>query len=292
MKHFILATSVAASLASVVKGAVGAFELGDNPSVASSALTKDFSIFVGDGTRNFVIDEVNFASLKVTKAAAADAVASANFAATVTIATATAGKEYTIRIFKKGVEFNRRNSWTFNYVAKSGDTVTTIAAALAKLITENGDGGVDGNTLGLKASNSSGVITIQARTSDVHDDYVITCLDYIDGVAPSYTTHGAVGTNDEVAVRDLMLKSIQNRGYNYTFEGGSDLNKFIEDEIPSGTYTIYTLNFRNPRVNPTIGDDDNWQYIHIATKIDAVITRLDTLFGTGTAQSAGGSGTE
>ena len=288
MKHFILAKGLATALTTVTDGYVGAYELTDNPSIATTALSKDFAIFFADGTRGISLT-VDKASLEVTKAAAADAIAAATYAASFTVSAATAGKEYSLTFSKHGVPFNARNNWTVSYVAKASDTTTTIAAALARKITENGSGDIDDNTLGLSATNSTNTVNI-AGLSGTHFDYTVSFNGALEGTSLTVTTHGTEGTLNAAHMRNLAIECAQNKGYNHTYEGSKKLNKRFDEEIASGTYTLYTLKFRNPRKDSVTVDEQVNQIIHIATSEATVVTRLDTLFGTGSAQAAGGSG--
>lgn len=175
-----------------------------------------------------------------------------------TIAEVTPGLDYTVIVAKKGVNFNKRFKWTATVRAKSSDTVTTVAKALADLITANGDGS------GVTATNNAGKVTITAKEKGV--DYKVTLADDIFGLAVTETA-AKVALADAAYVKDLAMKAAADAGIEYTYDDfiypNYPLNPLAQPDASNTGFTIFTLKFAEPREMKTMDTAIN-QIVQIA----------------------------
>lgn len=189
-----------------------------------------------------------------------------------TIAKVTPGLDYTVIIAKKGVNFNERFKWTATVRAKSSDTVTTVAKALADLITANGDGS------GVTAINAAGKVTITAKEKGV--DYKVTLADDIFGLAVIETA-AKVALADAAYVKDLAMKAAADAGIEYTYDDfiypNYPLNPLAQPDASDTGFTIFTLKFAEPREMKTMDTAIN-QIVQIALPTGAgAIASIETI---------------
>lgn len=189
-----------------------------------------------------------------------------------TIAEVTPGLDYTVIVAKKGVNFNERFKWTATVRAKSSDTVTTVAKALADLITANGDGS------GVTATNNAGKVTITAKEKDV--DYKVTLADDIFGLAVTETA-AKVALADAAYVKDLAMKAAADAGIEYTYDdfiySNYPLNPLAQSDASDKGFTIFTLKFAEPREMKTMDTAIN-QIVQIALPTGAgAIASIETI---------------
>lgn len=192
-----------------------------------------------------------------------------------TIAEVTPGLDYTVIVAKKGVNFNERFKWTATVRAKSSDTVTTVAKALADLITANGDGS------GVTATNTDGKVTITAKEKGV--DYKVTLADDIFGLAVTETA-AKVALADAAYVKDLAMKAAADAGIEYTYDDfiypNYPLNPLAQPDAADTGFTIFTLKFAEPREMKTMDTAVN-QIVQIALPTGAgAIASIETILKT------------
>lgn len=200
--------------------------------------------------------------------------ASIQYTGNFTIADVVAGSDYTVVVVKKGVSFNERNKWTATVRAKAGDTVDTIASALASQITANVGAGVT-------ATPSDGKVTVTAKEKGV--DYELTLGDDLFGLAVSQT-HATAAVADAKYITDLAIKAAADAGIEYTYKEASEylypdfpLNPLAQDDATDAGFTVYTIRFAEPREMKTVDQSIN-QIVQIAvpTNTDAIST-IDTI---------------
>lgn len=263
-------------LTSVVEGTIAMFKLSDG-SLITSKVDSDFSLVLGRKTNvtPIVIPEVNFKTLTVEKATNQPA---KTFTAKMTIASAVAGKNYTIIVVKKGVVRHERNTWTATCMANS-TAVTDVAADLVKQFNASSE------TSGMTASNSGGVITFTASVAGI--DFDIVGADELTGVKPTAVTNGIPGILDKAYVVDLASRCAAGKGFNYTAQDASEIYPGYPDTVEDTTYTMYTLRFAVPRVAAKQRDEVVYQIVHIVVPSAAtVVTTLDTIFGLSSPSSS------
>lgn len=263
-------------LTSVAEGTIAMFKLSDG-SLITGKVDSDFSLVLGRKTNvtPIVIPEVNFKTLTVEKATNQPA---KTFTAKMTIASAVAGKNYTIIVVKKGVVRHERNTWTATCMAKS-TTVTDVAADLVKQFNASSE------TSGMTASNNGGVITFTASVAGI--DFDIVGADELTGVKPTAVTNGIPGILDKAYVVDLASRCAAGKGFNYTAQDASEIYPGYPEAVEDTTYTMYTLRFAVPRVAAKQRDEVVYQIVHIVVPSAAtVVTTLDTIFGLSSPSSS------
>lgn len=200
--------------------------------------------------------------------------ASTQYTGNFTIADVVAGSDYTVVVVKKGVSFNERNKWTATVRAKAGDTVDTIASALASQITANVGAGVT-------ATPSDGKVTVTAKEKGV--DYELTLGDDLFGTAVTQT-HATAAVADAKYITDLAIKAAADAGIEYTYQDAGELiypdfplNPLAQDDSADAGFTVYTIRFAEPREMKTVDQSIN-QIVQIAvpTSTDAIST-IDTI---------------
>lgn len=263
-------------LTSVAEGTIAMFKLSDG-SLITGKVDSDFSLVLGRKTNvtPIVIPEVNFKTLTVEKATNQPA---KTFTAKMTIASAVAGKNYTIIVVKKGVVRHERNTWTATCMANS-TAVTDVAADLVKQFNASSE------TSGMTASNSGGVITFTASVAGI--DFDIVGADELTGVKPTAVTNGIPGILDKAYVVDLVSRCAAGKGFNYTAQDASEIYPGYPEAVEDTTYTMYTLRFAVPRVAAKQRDEVVYQIVHIVVPSAAtVVTTLDTIFGLSSPSSS------
>lgn len=189
-----------------------------------------------------------------------------------TITEVTPGLDYTVIVAKKGVNFNERFKWTATVRAKSSDTATTVAKALADLITANGDGS------GVTATNTAGKVTITAKEKGV--DYKVTLADNLFGLTVTETA-AKVALADAAYVKDLAMKAAADAGIEYTYDDfiypNYPLNPLAQPDVSDTGFTIFTLKFAEPREMKTMDTAIN-QIVQIALPTKAgAIASIETI---------------
>lgn len=200
--------------------------------------------------------------------------ASTQYTGNFTIADVVAGSDYTVVVVKKGVSFNERNKWTATVRAKAGDTVDTIASALASQITANVGAGVT-------ATPSDSKVTVTAKEKGV--DYELTLGDDLFGLAVSQT-HPITAVVDAKYITDLAIKAAADAGIEYTYKEASEylypdfpLNPLAQDDATDVGFTVYTIRFAEPREMKTVDQSIN-QIVQIAVpKGTVAISTIDTI---------------
>ncbi len=280
-KAYATATAKATDLTTVPEGTIALFSLVDG-TLITAAPTSNFSIVVGRGEDKMplVFPEVDYKSLTVQKAKYK---AGVKFTGKITVPTPEIGKDYTVIVVKKGMQFNVRSNWTFTTRA-----LTTTAADVAKQITNQ----INGNTvnLGVKATYTGGAITVTAI--NFGDDYELIGADMLGNVVPTDVTHGQKAELDKVDIQDLASRCAAGKGFNDTYRDGDSIYPGYPEVVSSDKYVLYTLRFAVPRVASKQRDEVVYQLVHIAVPQDAgAVGTLDSIFGIVEASTASTSGT-
>lgn len=285
MKRLIIAGSVTlatkpATLAAIEATGIAAGQIalyrGDTGAIISDALIEQipsFELFVGvdafatDGEYMQSVAEISTRGLSYTKTPYA---AGTKFSASITIPTPVEGKDYTLMMAKKGVVFNERNKWSATIKAKQGDTAATIATYLANELKALG------KNEAFTASLSTATITV---TGTNYQDWELLAADDLFGTTVTTTTHGLPPVCDDAYIKDLYRQCIGDEGVYGTDPSGMKLYK--EKAIASSTnWTLYTLQFYNPKSFKTTTGENVRQIVYIAipgaaaTTLDVVLTSI------------------
>lgn len=270
MKQLIIAKKFTTEVSAMKKGELALVDILEG-TLLTKVPTRNFSVILkrGENEQSLYFSEVDAKSLHVEKATYQ---AGAKFKATITIPTPTIGKEYTVIVVKNGAQFNERNKWSFNALAK-----TTIAADVAKVITDT----INANTinLGVTATYAAGAITIQG--TEFGKDYTILGADELMGVKPTAVTTGKKATLDKAFVQDLASRCAAGKGFNYTDD--PKIYPGYPEVVEDTQYTMYSLRFAVPRVAAKQRDEVVWQVLHIVVPSTSnAVAKLDTIFGIAT----------
>lgn len=294
MKRLIIAGSATLATTPATLAAIGASGIaagqialyrGDTGAVISAALTEQipsFGLFVGvgafatDGEYMQSVAEISTRRFSYTKTPYA---AGTKFSASITIPTPVEGKDYTLMMAKKGVVFNERNKWSATIKAKQGDTAATIATYLANELKALG------KNEAFTASLSTATITVTATN---YQDWELLAADDLYGTTVTTTTHGLPPVCDDAYIKDLYRQCIGDEGVYGTDPSGMKLYK--ERTIASSTnWTLYTLQFYNPKPFKTTTGEDVRQIVHIAIP-EAAATTLDAILASIINPAAAGGG--
>lgn len=281
-----------ATLATIGASGIAAGQIalyrGDTGAVISAALTEQipsFGLFVGvgafatDGEYMQSIAEISTRRFSYTKTSYADGT---KFHASITVPTPVEGKDYTLMMAKKGVVFNERNKWSATIKAKQGDTAATIATYLANELKALG------KNEAFTASLSTATITV---TGTDYQDWELLAADDLFGTTVTTSTQGLPPVCDDAYIKDLYRQCIGDEGIYGTDPSGMKLYK--ERTIASSTnWTLYTLQFYNPKPFKTTTGEDVRQIVHIA--IPGTATTLDAILASiiNPAAAAGGGGSD
>lgn len=280
MKRLIIAGSATLATTPATLAAIGASGIaagqialyrGDTGEVISAALTEQipsFGLFVGvnafatDGEYMQSIAEISTRRFSYTKTSYA---AGTKFSAFITVPTPVEGKDYTLMMAKKGVVLNERNKWSATIKAKQGDTAATIATYLANELKALG------KNEAFTASLSTATITVTATN---YQDWELIASDDLFGTTVT-TTHGLSPVCDDAYIKDLYRQCIGDEGIYGTDPSGMKLYK-ERTIVSSINWTLYTLQFYNPKPFKTTTGEDVRQIVHIAIPGDDVKT-LDAI---------------
>lgn len=163
---------------------------------------------------------------------------------------ADADTDFSVMAVKKGVKFNERNKWTATVHLKGSETATQIADKIVAYF-------MDGSTprYGISVANSSGTLTFTA--ADGNDWEIIPCDD-LQGTSVTVTQAWDPGKGTADMVRDMADKAAADAGFEYTYK---DAREYLYPNYPlgaagafTGTYTVFTLRFAEPREMKTVED--------------------------------------
>lgn len=159
--------------------------------------------------------------------------------------------DYTIIAALKGVKFNERNKWTANVHLSVNDTATTIGDKIVKYF-------MDGNVAryGLIVSNNAGTLTFVGEQAGV--DWELIPADDLIGTEVTVSAKGKPAYGDAKYIKDLADKAAADAGFEYTYQEPGSL---LYPNYPigaanafTGTYTIFTLRFAEPREVKTVDE--------------------------------------
>lgn len=294
MKRLIIAGSATLATTPATLAAIGASGIaagqialyrGDTGAVISAALTEQipsFGLFVGvdafatDGEYMQSVAEISTRRFSYTKTSYA---AGTKFSASITVPTPVEGNDYTLMMAKKGVVLNERNKWSATIKAKQGDTAATIATYLTNELKALG------KNEAFTASLFTDTITVTATN---YQDWELLAADDLYGTTVTTTTHGLPPVCDDAYIKDLYRQCIGDEGIYGTDLSGMKLYK--ERTIASSTnWTLYTLQFYNPKPFKTTTGEDVRQIVHIAIP-GAAVTTLDAILASIINPAATGGG--
>ena len=288
-KSKALKSGVADDLTALDAGQIGFFNLKPDESGTNAGKitflaakpTANFGIALGRGANfpAFVIPEVDVNTLSVTVASPA---AGSKFQTKFTFPTPVVGKEYGVVVIKKGVLPNERNKWTTTIVAKT----TTAATEAERLI--NAIKAKTNDMFPVTASNASAVVTIEGL--NIGEQWKVQLIENLDGVAFSsnYPVEATPNIGDTAYIKDLAQRCAADKGFVYLDQASKDIypgypeavEEIAQADIATKGYTVFNLHFATKRESGKTGDEQVWQYVHIAVPTDnASLSDITAILG-------------
>ena len=252
-------------LSNIAEGAIGFFELGGS-TMLSAAPTKNFGIVLGrkDSVMPFVFSEVDITTLDIT---VAQPKAGTQFQAEVTIPTPEAGKNYGLTLVKKGTVVNERYKYSVtDFVPASG---SKTAADMAKSLGNQLQAYADTGQLDITVTVASAKITV--KSNNYEDQFELKATDSLYGVTIT-TTNAEPNIGDTAYIKKLAQQCAAGKGFVYTSQSSKDIypgypeavEEIAQTDIATKGYVVFNLRFATKRESGKTGDEQVWQYVHIA----------------------------
>lgn len=252
-------------LSNIAEGAIGFFELGGS-TMLSAAPTKNFGIVLGrkGSVMPFVFSEVDITTLDIT---VAQPKAGTKFQAEVTIPTPEAGKNYGLTLVKKGTVINERYKYSVTDFVPAGGSKT--AANMAKSLGDQLQAYADTGQLDITVTVASAKITV--KSNNYEDQFELKATDSLYGVTIT-TTEAEPNIGDTAYIKKLAKQCAAGKGFVYTSQASKDIYpgypEAVEDiaqtDIATKGYVVFNLRFATKRESGKTGDEQVWQYVHIA----------------------------
>lgn len=252
-------------LSNIAEGAIGFFELGSS-TMLSAAPTKNFGIVLGrkDSVMPFVFSEVDITTLDIT---VAQPKAGTQFQAEVTIPTPEAGKNYGLTLVKKGTVVNERYKYSVTDFVPAGGSKT--AANMAKSLGDQLQAYADTGQLDITVTVASAKITV--KSNNYEDQFELKATDSLYGVTIT-TTNAEPNIGDTAYIKKLAQQCAAGKGFVYTSQSSKDIypgypeavEEIAQADIATKGYVVFNLRFATKRESGKTGDEQVWQYVHIA----------------------------
>ena len=284
-----LKSGVADDLTVLDAGQIGFFNLTPDASGGNAGKitflaakpTANFGIALGRGANfpAFVIPEVDVNTLSVTIASPK---AGAKFQTKFTFPTPVVGKEYGVVVIKKGVLPNERNSWYTSIVAGT----TTAATEADKLV--DAIKAKTNDMFPVTASNSGAVVTIEGL--NIGEGWVVQLVDNLAGTAftSNFPVDAEPNIGDTAYIKDLAQRCAADKGFVYLDQASKDIypgypeavEEIAQADIATKGYTLINLRFATKRDSGKTGDEQVWQYVHIAVPTNnASLSDIEEILG-------------
>ena len=252
-------------LSNIAEGAIGFFELGGS-TMLSAAPTKNFGIVLGrkNSVMPFVFSEVDITTLDIT---VAQPKAGTQFQAEVTIPTPEAGKNYGLTLVKKGTVVNERYKYSVTDFVPAGGSKT--AADMAKSLGNQLQAYADTGQLDITVTVASAKITV--KSNNYEDQFELKATDSLYGVTIT-TTNAEPNIGDTAYIKKLAKQCAAGKGFVYTSQSSKDIypgypeavEEIAQTDIATKGYVVFNLRFATKRESGKTGDEQVWQYVHIA----------------------------
>lgn len=288
-----LGTGNISNISTLANGQLGVYDLNaSGAAVTASAPTGNYAIAYGRGTDSpcVVIPEINKKNVVVTR----NNIKVPNRSKfTVEIPTPESGNNYTIVIYKKGVGFHERNSWTATDFVPANKTMTAaeLGISLAKQLAAIGtdSSGFTSDIIGTGALNIKVTYTTSSTDTKIviegldFDQFVVAAADDLASTAvidntSENTSDSPTKVKFHVAyMKQLASMCAQNRGFDNTYADGVSIYPTYPIEVESKQYTIYTLRWATDRsYGSQVNTESVSQVLYIAVSVgSALITALD-----------------
>lgn len=264
-------------------GGIAINKLYGDGALLSSAAAGNFTIALGrpNGQRAFVIPEVDFNSLTVTKATFSAGVA---MVAQVTVNQST--EDVGFVIVKKDVVPHQRNSWSFLVPG------TDVAATDAATLETNAKNRINVMGLPFTVSRSANSAIITITCTEVGAMYTIVGIGDVTVNTSTGSAHPAEpAIGDKKYIQNLASQCAAGKGFEHTAPEGREFIPGYPEEVEDKDYWVYTLRFAVHRDSAKTRDEVVSQLVHIAipnkhtagtggaADTDEPEISLDTIFG-------------
>lgn len=284
MKQVLIVDSTAAlnggaatpkNLTGMKKGAIGFYRLSDPSAWARTKIEEDFAIVLGrgDNATPLIIPEVDYNTLKVTKA---EPKAGVNYAASLTIPTPTANDNYTIVIAKLGKHFNERTNYTVTTFIPINSEMTAeeLAQDLYEQLTDKNKFEQLEMSLGLSGA------TITFAGNNESEAFRVIPSDGLTGVELDSETPACKAFGDKAYIQDLASRGAAGKGFNDVYEDGPTIYPGYPETVEDTDYYVYTLRFAVGRKASKTRDERVSQLVHICVPEDSAAKRtIETILG-------------
>ena len=280
-----LKTGVADDLTVLDEGQIGFFHLSPDASGANEGKvtffntkpTANFGIALGRGANvpAFVIPEVDINTLNVNYAAP---VAGTKFKGEITIPAPAEGDDFTLTIVKKGTVVGERYQWNVTDTRRVGKSMS--AADMAKSLGDQLQAIADAGSLNIKVTVASAKITVDGI--NVGEQFNLLAGDDLFGTTVTIT-EAKPNIGDTAYVQDLAQRCAAGKGFVYLAQSSKDIypgypeavEQIAQTDIATKGYTVFNLRFATKRESGKTGDEQVWQYVHIAVPTNNA--SLDTI---------------
>lgn len=252
-------------LSNIAEGAIGFFELGSS-TMLSAAPTKNFGIVLGrkGSVMPFIFSEVDITTLDIT---VSQPKAGTQFQAEVTIPTPEAGKNYGLTLVKKGTVVNERYKYSVtDFVPTDG---SKTAANMAKSLGDQLQAYANTGQLDITVTVAAAKITV--KSNNYEDQFELKATDSLYGVTVT-TTEAEPNIGDAAYIKKLAKQCAAGKGFVYTSQASKDIypgypeavEEIAQADIATKGYVVFNLRFATKRDSGKTGDEQVWQYVHIA----------------------------
>lgn len=252
-------------LSNIAEGAIGFFELGSS-TMLSAAPTKNFGIVLGrkGSVMPFIFSEVDITTLDIT---VSQPKAGTQFQAEITIPTPEAGKNYGLTLVKKGTVVNERYKYSVTDFVPAGGSKT--AANVAKSLGDQLKAYAETGQLDITVTVATAKITV--KSNNYEDQFELKATDSLYGVTVT-TTEAEPNIGDTAYIKKLAKQCAAGKGFVYTSQASKDIypgypetvEEIAQADIATKGYVVFNLRFATKRESGKTGDEQVWQYVHIA----------------------------
>lgn len=272
MKHVIFAPNGVNNAFNVLsEGEVAICTLSSPNTSVSDTVKEDFKIVLGrgDDTMPFVIDEVDYNSLRVgvTKAQSGDKY-NVKLAAS-NDGHISANDEVRINVIKKGKHFNEHSVYNFTYKSAKDENPSACLYSFIDWLTLIKD------ELNISINSDTAGYSI---VGNGYDDYEIQLYNLENRLSKTSEKHAITPTLDVDYIKNLLQNSAAGKGFVYLEGDGKDIYPGYPEAVPSNNYIMYTLRFAVPRASAKTRDEVVNQVVHIIT-LDSDEQTLNKIFG-------------
>ena len=276
MKQLLIVNSTATvpsgdiDLTALEKGQLGIFELGETNYYTNGLPARNFAIALGRGENSpvFMIPEVDVNTLTVTMANPEEEGTynpeGVVFSASVTVPDEVeVGRNYTIVLVKKGVQFNERSNFTTTTVViRSTTTAEDVAEDLANQLQAMADAG----TLNITAEADGTKVTVTGLIKG--EQFALKGGDALMGCEDDDPTEAQPVIFDAAYIRDLASRCAAGKGFEYRYKDGEYIYPGDPEAVEDVRYGLITLRFATGRASAKQRDERVWQTVHIAVPTD------------------------